>query len=186
MKKFLRKRWSDILIGVFLVIMLIPQTRQPIQVFIQRMIAFSPSTIDEDQQQTLENYSLKMENPTGEMVNMVDFENEVIILNFWATWCPPCIAEMPDFAKVYADYKDKVNFLFITQDEWDKVDAFEAKREFGLPYYRLVQPNEALDYRQLPTTYVIDKNGKIVIKKVGVADWNAASFRNKLDELIAE
>ncbi len=186
MKNFLLKRWSDILIGLFLLLMLLPQTRQPIQVFIQRMISFSPTTIDEDKQQTLENYNLRIANANGDEINMIDYENEVIILNFWATWCAPCIAEMPDFGDLHADYKDKVNFFFITQDEWDLVNNFEDKRNFNLPYYRLIEPNESLDYRQLPTTYVIDKKGKIVIDKVGVAKWNADSFREKLDELIAE
>ena len=186
MKKFLRKRWSDILIGLFLVLMLLPQTRQPIQIFIQRLISFSPSTVAEEKQQTLENYNLQIENSAGEIVNLVDYENQVIILNFWATWCAPCIAEMPDFSKVYSDYNEKVNFFFITQDEWDKVKTFEEKRNFGLPYFRLIEPNEALNYRTLPTTYVIDKKGKIVIDKVGVADWNSKSFRQKLDELISE
>jgi thiol-disulfide isomerase/thioredoxin len=186
MKTFLRKRWSDILLGLFLLLMIIPQTRQPIQIFIQRLIAFSPSTVAEDEQIRLENYNLQLQNSNSEIINLTDYQDQVIILNFWATWCPPCIAEMPDFSKVYKDYSDKVNFFFITQEKWDKINTFEEKRNFELPYFRLLEPNATLDYRTLPTTYVIDKKGKIVIDKVGVADWNAKSFREDLDKLIAE
>ena len=93
---------------------------------------------------------------------------------------------MPDFVKLYDDYQDRVSFFFITQDEWELVHKFEEKRKFNLPYFRLIEPNENLNYRQLPTTYVLDKNGKILIDKVGVADWNSDSFRKTLDELIAQ
>ena len=186
MKNFLRKRWSDILLGLFLVLMIIPQTRQPVQVFIQRLIAFSPSTIEKPNRENLQDYNLIIQNEKGQNFNLADHKGEVIILNFWATWCPPCIAEMPDFQKLYTDYGDKVQFYFVTQDKWELINKFEDKRKYQLPYFQLIQPNNRLNYTQLPTTYVLDKEGGIVLEKTGVADWDSKSFRITLDELIAQ
>lgn len=186
MKQFLKKRWSDLLLGLFLVLLLIPQTRQPIQVGIQRLIALSPGTVDAPDRKKLNNYDLVMQNEAGEIFNLENDRGEVILINFWATWCPPCIAEMPDFQKLNDDYKDKIKFYFVTQDEWDLIEKFETKRNYGLPYFQLIQPGTALKYRQLPTTYLIDRNGGIVLEKTGVADWDSPSFRKTLDELIQQ
>lgn len=186
MKKFLRKRWSDILLGIFLLLMLIPQTRKPVQIFINRITALSPSIKSEEDQKELKTYSLLMEDMNGNQRNLNEAHGEVILINFWATWCPPCIAEMPDFQELYADYGDKVRFYFITQDKKVLIDNFENKRNYGLPYYRMMNTNPELDYRQLPTTYLISRSGKIVLEKTGVAKWNSDSFRKKLDELIKE
>lgn len=183
---FVRKRWFDILLGVFLGLMIFPQTRQPVQIFIQRLISTTPNLIQEENQEVLAQNHMLFENSNGEILNLSDYDNQIVLINFWATWCAPCIAEMPDFQNLYEDYHEDIIFFFITQDDWELVDKFEAKREFQLPYFKLIEPNENLNYRSLPTTYLIDKNGKILINKVGVADWDAAKFRTQLDELIAQ
>lgn len=180
----LKKRWSDILIGIFLILMLLPQTRKPIQIQIQKLISFAPSTVDADERKTLSHYDLIFENEFGKTFNLNQDKGKVVLINFWATWCPPCIAEMPEFSALYKDYNDKVQFYFVTQDAWELIQKFESKRKYQLPYYKLTQPNPELDYTQLPTTYLIDKNGTIHVEKVGVADWNSKKFRKVLDALI--
>ena len=186
MKKFIKKQWSNILLGLFLILFLIPQTRMPIQVFIQRLIAFSPSTIEEKNQKQLSDYNLIIENKNAENLNLSSSQGKVILINFWATWCPPCVAEMPDFKALYADYKNKVEFYFITQDSWSLIDKFESKRNYNLPYYRLIQPNTAFNYQQLPTTYLIDTKGNIIIEKTGIAQWNSDKFRTALNEILLQ
>ena len=186
MIEFLKKRWADVLIGIFILIMLIPQTRMPIQIFIQRMIALAPSEITENKQKTLENYNLIVEDSNQQKINLNQSKGDVILINFWATWCAPCVAEMPHFSNIYSDYKDKVDFYFITQDDWNLVQHFEAKRNYNIPYYKLIQPHNSLHYTSLPTTYLISKSGKIIMEKTGVADWNSDNFRKTLDKLISE
>ncbi|MXV38630.1 redoxin domain-containing protein [Flavobacteriaceae bacterium Ap0902] len=184
MKTFLEKRWKDILLGVFLLMMLIPQTRTPIQVFIQRLIALSPNEVSAEKQKQLIDYNLTFNDKAGNFSSLKDNQGKVMVINFWATWCPPCIAEMPAFSKVYKDYSDRVAFYFITQDNWDVINAFEQKRQYQLPYYKLINPSKDLEYASLPTTYVIDKTGNVLIDKVGVADWNSEKFRKTLDKAL--
>ncbi|MDO5655686.1 MAG: TlpA disulfide reductase family protein [Flavobacteriaceae bacterium] len=186
MKKILQKRWSDILIGIFLLLMLIPQTRQPVQVAIQRMIAFSPKTIEKQDQKQLQSYEMLMQNPSRQTINLSQSKGKVALVNFWATWCPPCIAEMPDFQKLHQDYQNQIDFFFVTQDSWEKVEKFEQKRAYQLPYFQLIQPGKEFNYTQLPTTYLIDKEGNIVLEKTGIASWNSDKFRQTLDQLIAQ
>src|SRR5690554_191234 len=103
---FVRKRWFDILLGVFLGLMIFPQTRQPVQIFIQRLISTTPNLIQEENQEVLAQNHMLFENSNGEILNLSDYDNQIVLINFWATWCAPCIAEMPDFQNLYEDYHE--------------------------------------------------------------------------------
>ena len=112
-------------------------------------------------------------------------KGKVVILNFWAIWYPPCIAEKPSFQTLYDDYKNSVVFLFVTTDTPEKVKAFKEKHGYTLPsYFQQDGPPAALYSTSLPASYVIDKHGNIVVKKFRAADWNSSKFRVTLDELI--
>ncbi len=185
--KLLKKNISNILFAVFILLLLIPQTRMPIQIFLQRLIAFSPSTIDETEREAVATYDWQLKKVGEGKVNFNTSEGEVILINLWATWCAPCIAEMPSLQKLYNDYGDKMAFYFISNEKEQKLYVFLEKNKFDLPVYQPLEPApEALNSNALPTTYIIDKTGKIVIKKTGVADWNSKKTREILDNLIGE
>lgn len=185
--KLFKNQWSNIIIIVIILAMIIPQTRKPIQIFVNKLISFAPSVNDEDDREKIADYNWVLENVRGKRVEFSEFENEVIVVNFWATWCPPCIAEMPSFQELYVDYQDKVTFLFVSGEQHETVDNYMKRKRFTLPSYKMrTKAPEPMDGRTLPTTYVISKDGSIVIDKVGSADWNSESFRETLDELIAE
>lgn len=187
MKRFLRKQWSNILFTVFIILLVIPQTRMPIQVGVNRLLSFSPSEISEAKREHLETYAWNLRNDLGESESFEEARGKVVVLNFWATWCAPCIAEMPSFQNVYNDYGEKVAFYFVSSEDTETLDSFLAKHNYELPIYQpLTHTPEQLQDRSLPTTFVISKSGELIIKKTGVADWNAGSFRNLLDELLLE
>src|SRR5690554_7825322 len=104
MKKFLKKQWTNILFGVFVILLIIPQTRMPIQVFVQRLISFSPSETSEEKRETLQDYRWPLTELNAREINFSQSQGKVTVVNFWATWCPPCVAEMPSFQKLYNDY----------------------------------------------------------------------------------
>lgn len=171
----------------FLALLIIPQTRMPIQVFVQRLISFSPSETAETKRVTLEDYSWNLKELHAGDVNFSRSKGKVAIVNFWATWCPPCVAEMPSFQKLYDTYGDKVDFYFVTSEKPEKVVGFMAKNGYSLPVF--LQNYEApkqLQSNALPTTYVISKTGEIVIDEEGAADWNSKKTRALLEQLLSK
>jgi thiol-disulfide isomerase/thioredoxin len=185
--KLFKNQWSNIIFIVIILALVIPQTRKPIQIFVNKLISFAPSINDEEDREKLANYNWVLENDRGKRTEFDQFKGDVIIINFWATWCPPCIAEMPSFQELYEDYKGEVTFLFVSGEQRETVDNFMKRKRFTLPSYKmLTRTPEPMDGRTLPTTYVISKDGSIVVDKVGSADWNSESFRKTLDKLIAE
>lgn len=155
------------------------------RVFVSKILSFSPSMIDETEQQLLPSYQWKLSNLEGEILDFRDLEGKVVLLNSWATWCPPCVAEMPSLQELYLDYHDKIEFVFVASDDQEKVRYFLNKKAYTFPvYFEKTQSPELLSSEQIPTTYVIDSKGKIVIEKIGAADWNSPSTRELLDDLI--
>ena len=120
-------------------------------------------------------------------------KEKAVLLNFWATWCPPCREEMPSMERVYRDYKAKrLEILAVSLDTGSeavvaaKVKAFMA--ELPLTFPALLDPTmevvSAYRLRGLPTTYLIDRKGVIRAVVVGGRDWASPENRARLDELV--
>lgn len=183
--EFLKKQWSNILFGVFILVMLFPQTRTPIMIFVQRTLAMGPSV--KKNKAVLQDYDWPIVNANGETISFSEAKDEVVFLNFWATWCPPCIAEMPSMQKLYDNYGDKVKFYLVTDEDPEKVEPFMKKYDYTMPvYYSEYAPPKLLQSRALPTTYIIGKDGNIHIKETGSARWHGNRTTTLLDELLVE
>jgi thiol-disulfide isomerase/thioredoxin len=108
----------------------------------------------------------------GRTISSTDLRGKVVIVNFWATWCPPCRAEIPDLIKLQDKYRDQVVVLGISEDEGpvDAVEAFVAEQKMNYPV-ALTTPALRKIFRgvtALPTTFVIDRDGRIAQKHVGL------------------
>jgi thiol-disulfide isomerase/thioredoxin len=183
--KLFKNQWTNIIIAVLILVLVIPATRKPIQIFLNQVLAFSPSVTSESDRTSLANYNWQLEKNNQDQVKFSDYKGKVILINFWATWCPPCIAELPSLQLLYDDYQDNIVFLFVSEEDRVSVNGFLDKKKFSLPVYRPLSPTPLpLDGRTLPTTYLIDKEGNIVISKVGAADWNGEKVRSTIDGLI--
>ncbi|AWV97068.1 TlpA family protein disulfide reductase [Arcticibacterium luteifluviistationis] len=179
---WIKKNYGNVLWGLFIVLLFIPQTGTPIKVFINRLIAFSPSVEAVEDRKTLEDYQWQLRDLDGRVVNFQEFKGKKVVVNFWATWCPPCIAEMPSMQALYNDYKDKAVFVFVTNDDREAIDKFISKRHFQIPIYQALSSAPALlEGNSLPTTYLIDESGAILIEKTGAADWNSDKVRALLE-----
>ena len=107
------------------------------------------------------------------------YKDKVVVLNFWATWCPPCVKEIPDFVELQKEYKDKdLLFIGISLDRGagnvQKVKDFVEKNGMNYP---VVMGNTGVTQKYgnitgIPTTYVIDKEGVIRFSKVGLISKN--------------
>lgn len=185
--KFLKKHWSNLLFLVAIALLVLPQTRVPIQAFVQRLIAWSPSEIASEDRITLNDYRWSLRSLSAEEINFSVSEGSVVLINFWATWCPPCIAEMPSLQQLYDRYGDRVDFYFVTDEKISVVTQFLQKKGYKLPVYITNStPPEALQTRSLPTTILISKEGNIVMRKEGAANWNASKVHAAIAALLAE
>lgn len=155
------------------------------KVYLNRLISHNPVPVEERAQQFLEDYDFKLVNSKGTVVNLLDYKGDVIFINFWATWCPPCVAEMPGLQLLYNAYGEKVTFLFIARDKKEKVSNFITKKNYNLPvYFESGFTPKTLYSAALPTTFIIDKKGNIVVAETGSADWNSESVHILLDGLL--
>lgn len=106
----------------------------------------------------------------GQNVQLSSFKGKVVILDFWATWCPPCKAEIPFFVELQSQYgKDGLAIIGAALDDPEKVKAFA--KDYGINYpVALANRDTATTYggiRGIPTTFVIDKKGNVVRQYVG-------------------
>jgi len=109
----------------------------------------------------------------GNEVTLSDFKGKVVILNFWATWCPPCRKEIPVFIELYKKYKDEgLVIIGISLDREGKKVLIPFVKKFGINYPVLIGTQKVVDayggIRGIPTTFIIDKKGKIRKKHIGL------------------
>lgn len=183
----MKKQWGNLLLILLLLVLLVPQARMPVQVIVQRAVALSPPQIDAEKRKTVENLTWELMGPNGAATNISASRGKVVLINQWATWCPPCIAEMPSLQRLYDDFKDGTAFYFITSEDAQTVNRFVTAEGYTLPFYISTQkPPEGLQGGQLPTTWVLSKKGEVVVQKIGAAKWDSAKMKMVLAQLIAE
>lgn len=125
-------------------------------------------------------YNFYLVNAAGNNVDFQSFQGKTVFINFWATWCPPCIAEMPDIADLYAKVGDNVTFVMVSFDKNEfKAKQYVQDKEFDFPIYFLNSSlPDVYDAHAIPTTYVISPQGLIVAEKHGMAKYDSEEFRN--------
>jgi thiol-disulfide isomerase/thioredoxin len=200
MKNKIKDRWEsyaqkktkagivfDILFVLFFIAMLIPTSRKAVSSFIIHYTMMAPKEESNAQKLSDDDYQWRYRDMEGEAINFEELKGKVIVLNFWATWCPPCVAELPSIQKLYEDFGEKVEFVLISDEENFTIKSFFRKKGYDLPvYHPMDQVPEALYSRSLPTTFVISKDGRIVMSKKGAANWHGENVINLLNQLIEE
>jgi thiol-disulfide isomerase/thioredoxin len=131
-------------------------------------------------------YTFTLTDINGAKVEASHFKNKVLFINHWATWCPPCVAEMPNIQRLYNKVDtNKVEFIMISFDkDPEKARKFMKRKGHTFPIYFMAGPLPAeLDSDVIPTTFVIAPDGRIVTKKEGMADYDTKVFLNFLHKL---
>ncbi len=123
----------------------------------------------------------------GSTLTLLDLRGKVVMINFWASWCPPCREEAPILAEVYHEYENEP-VEFVGVDIWDREDdALQYINQYSVTYPNGVDDSGviAIDYgvRGIPETFFISPNGVVLKKFVGPI--NAATLRAVLDESLA-
>jgi len=115
---------------------------------------------------------IKLMSLEGLPIEMRQYKGKAVFINFWATWCKPCLEEMPAIRKAMDLLKDeKIEFLFASDEATEEIHAFEEEHRYRLYY---VRPGniEDLNIIGLPTTFIFDQNGKQVFSEMGYRKWD--------------
>jgi thiol-disulfide isomerase/thioredoxin len=131
-------------------------------------------------------YNFRLVDQEGNILEGEDLLGKTVFLNIWATWCPPCIAEMPDINRLYNEVaSEDIIFIMISlDDDFNKAKSFLRKKSYDFNIYQFVStPPSALYSEIIPTSFVLSPEGNIVVRKEGMARYNSVSFKEFLESL---
>ncbi len=187
-----RNTWQkagDIFFWLMLILLIIPGPRKVISTSINRVALNikTPGMIPEDKQASLaeSDYNWVLQNEEGEPVKLSEMGEKPLFLNFWATWCPPCIAELPEIQRAWEKHGESIKFLLVTNQEPSVVETFMKKHGYTVPvHYAASAPPRVFDHSSIPTTYVISPDGKIVVMKKGAVNWDSKGTDRIFEHLL--
>ena len=115
---------------------------------------------------------IKLTDLKGQSVNMDQYKGKVLFVNFWATWCKPCLQEMPSIQKAIKTLgNESINYLFASDEDAAQIEAFKNGHDYTFNYVR-VENLSVLNIMALPTTFIFNKDGKLVFSESGYKQWN--------------
>jgi len=147
---------------------------------------FPVATIESAVHISEEDYDIDLQGINVSSTNLKNFKNKPLFLNFWGTWCPPCIKEWPSIQKLYNSRKDQMDFVLIAmKDDEEKVRNFLKKNNYDVPVYIAQSPiSEKILPKAFPTTFLLDQHGRILMKEDVATDWNAESIHQFIDKTV--
>lgn len=119
-----------------------------------------------------------------------NFKGKNLFINYWATWCNPCLAEMPYMVELYENYKDEedIIFLYLSREKLEVIKNYIPKDESlqQLPIYKIITDDEFFATSGIPTTFIVNSDGEVIVKDLGSAFWNDESVFKFIDNLIGK
>jgi len=186
MKKIFNKgnMINVLLIGIFLALIFVPSAKalmirglMEIGLFrpdVERPAATATPALVQDLQ------GIRFKDIHGKVIDLGSLKGKVVFLNFWATWCPPCLAEMPSVNKLYEQFKGDEHVVFILVDadsDFLKAQKYMDRKGYKLPVYQVAGSiPEAIFKGSLPTTVVFDKWGRVAYNEAGAANYASEKF----------
>lgn len=191
-KKSFFSKFSDIFFILFIVAMIIPGPRTTIMAFVNNIKAhISQPKVNNENPETLniQDINWQLSDINGNTLNFSNFKGKVVFLNFWATWCGPCLGEMPEIQKLYDMYKNNPNieFVLVTNENTSVISQFIDRKKYTFPVYTaLTNPPNKFSTNSIPTTFLINKNGEILIHKVGAANWSGKKMVETINNALKD
>jgi thiol-disulfide isomerase/thioredoxin len=168
-----RNLLSILLFSLFLFVFFNADARSFVSQQLLKTGLFAPK-IEEEKNNLISTADILFRNAAGETYSLKSLEGKVVFINFWATWCPPCVAEMPSIQKLYDEIgKQNIVFLMVDVDnQLKKSQKFMDKKGYTLPVYTpaSVIPSNILD-GSIPTTLILDKQGRKVLLHSGMGNY---------------
>lgn len=194
-KNWIRKNGSTAILTLLFIIVLV---NKDAKAWLMRQVASTGilnSSISESKghQNTSARVSyagFMVKNEDGTVINTSALQNKVVFINFWASWCPPCRAEFPSVQKLYDQYKNNPDMVFLTVNLDDNAalgKLYLKEKGFTIPFLVPAGNIPGVLYSgSLPTTVVLDKKGDIRLHHKGLADYSKDSFYRQIDELLKQ
>ncbi|WP_461791434.1 TlpA family protein disulfide reductase [Pedobacter sp.] len=185
--KNLKKYISNgVFILVIAVLLFVPSAKALLIQGLMEVGLFNPS-IEKEKPLNNPTLQLSFKDQAGKTITLNELKGKVVFINFWATWCPPCLAEMPSINKLYEKYKSNSDVVFLLIDadsNFEKSLAYMKARSYALPVYQMNSSvPEQLFAGSLPTTIVFDKQGRLSFKHEGAANYNSKKFVEFIGQL---
>ncbi len=185
--KISRKTILNIVLILFILSFFVTPLGYYGKIFLNRLFAFSPPVIEESQREKINDYDWRLKDENWDFFNFEKSKDNVVFINLWASWRLPSEAELASIQELYDKYKGKVDFYIISNEERAPVEAFMEEHNFTFPVtYLIIGEKMPINPEKVPSSYLIDKSGNIVIHKEGIADWSNRKIYKLLDKLIAE
>ncbi len=131
-------------------------------------------------------FSWAMLSLTGERVTLEAFRGRVIVINSWATWCEPCVAELRTLAALRVAIPDTaLAFVLIAPQQLPPVQSFVTRRALRLPVFLELSPAPAVfGFAAVPTTWIVDRTGRIVLRRRGAMRWDTPAMQQFVRRLL--
>ena len=137
-----------------------------------------------------ESNMLQFSDLENNIFSIQNFKGKNLFINYWATWCNPCLAEMPYMAELYEKYKDEedIIFLYLSREKLETIKNYVPKDESlqKLPIYKIITDDEFFATSGIPTTFIVNSDGEVIVKDLGTAFWNDESVFKFIDNLIGK
>lgn len=186
-KRIIKNISNVLFFGLLLLLMFSPDAKSW---FLKRLVSFGLFKAEIQSETAIQTAPLffGFQNENGNTASTQTLKGKVVFINFWASWCPPCRAEMPSIDKLYNQFKsdNRFVFLFINEDEdLQKARKFLQSNNYGFPITTAQGdvPREIFS-GTLPTTIILNKEGKVVMRHEGLAGYDSDDFVKQLKELL--
>jgi len=178
----------DFAFVIIMVLLLIPGSRNAISRTIIRYSLFQPHENKSIKYLSNSFYSWKIQDiRTKKIITLDELKDKVLFVNFWATWCPPCVAEMPSIEKLNALYGNKIAIILVNNEPDAVIQPFLMANDIRTPVCQSISSVPAeLASESFPTTFLISKNGRIVISRRGAAKWDGPVMSDLIEKLLKE